>query len=223
VSDTNSMQDGALNPQDIRREYTRGELREADMAADPIDQFAHWFTDAQAAKNEDVNAMTLATADPDGQPSARIVLLKEFDQRGFVFFTNYESRKAKDLESNPRAALCIYWPRLERQVRIRGTVGRVSREETAAYFRSRPVAAQVSAWVSRQSSVIISREEMDRREAELLEKYRSEPVPVPDFWGGYRVAPAEIEFWQGRPSRLHDRFLYVKQVEEQWVMQRLSP
>lgn len=217
------MQDGALNPQDIRREYTRGELREADMAADPIEQFGRWFGDAQAAKNEDVNAMTLATAGADGQPSARIVLLKEFDERGFVFFTNYDSRKAKELELNPRAALCLYWPRLERQVRIRGTVGRVSREETEAYFRSRPMSAQVSAWVSRQSSVIISREELDRREAELLSKYANQPVPVPDFWGGYRVTPGEIEFWQGRPSRLHDRFLYVKQGEGRWTMERLSP
>ena len=208
---------------DLRREYTRDALLERDLLADPIAQFDRWIVDAQAANLAEPNAMTLATADATGAPSARIVLLKEFDARGFVFFTNYESRKGRDLSANPRAALCVYWHALERQVRIEGTVERVDRALSEAYFHSRPIGSQVGAWVSHQSEVIPSREELDRREAELLEKFKSGTVPMPDYWGGYRVIPNVIEFWQGRASRLHDRIRYTGRADGQWTVERLAP
>ena len=208
---------------ELRREYTRAALLEQDVHPDPIQQFDRWFTDATNAAVTEANAMTLATADArTGAPSARVCLLKGFDARGFVFYTNYESRKGRDLAGNPRAALCFYWQPLERQVRIEGTVEKVSREESDAYFHSRPVGAQVGAWVSHQDAVLASRDELDRREAELREKFGDGPVPLPDYWGGYRLTPTAVEFWQGRPSRLHDRIVYVRG-EAGWRICRLSP
>jgi pyridoxamine 5'-phosphate oxidase len=210
-------------PADMRREYLRDKLLEADLLPDPINQFEQWFADAQLAGIVEPNAMTLATATSDGVPSGRIVLLKGFDPNGFTFYTNYTSRKGRELEANPRAALTFHWQPLERQVRIEGTVSRVTREESEAYFRSRPVGSQIGAWVSRQGEVVSSREELDQRAAELSEQFKDKPVPLPEFWGGYRVAPASIEFWQGRPSRLHDRIEYVRDATGNWTKRRLAP
>lgn len=210
-------------PQDLRVEYRLGQLDEAAVAPDPVDQFARWFADAQAAGVAEANAMTLATADAAGRPAARIVLLKGFDARGFVFFTNYASRKGRELEANPRACLCFFWQPVERQVRIEGAVEKVSRAESEAYFHSRPPAAQIGAWVSHQSRVIASRDELTAREAELAARFAGGPVPLPDFWGGYRVVPDEVEFWQGRPSRLHDRLRYQRNEAGGWDVERLSP
>jgi pyridoxamine 5'-phosphate oxidase len=220
----------ALVPQDLRIDYGRGFLTEADAAADPFAQFDRWFADANAAGVPEANAMTLATADAAGVPSARIVLLKAVDDaaagadRGFCFFTNYLSRKGRELDANPRAALCFYWQPLERQVRVEGPVARVSRAESEAYFNTRPVSARVGAWASAQSTVLAGRDELERREAELAEGFGPDgPVPLPDFWGGYRVIPTAVEFWQGRPSRLHDRLRYARQPGGRWAVDRLSP
>ena len=210
-------------PDELRREYLRGELLESDVSPDPIVQFDRWFTDATLANVPDANAMTLATADASGTPSARIVLLKGFDQRGFVFYTNYTSRKGLELSANPRASLCFYWHALERQVRVEGTVEKVSRQESDEYFHSRPVGAQIGAWVSHQTEAIASRDELEGREAELLKRFGDGPVPLPDDWGGYRVIPSVIEFWQGRPSRLHDRLEYRCSAGGAWTMRRLAP
>jgi pyridoxamine 5'-phosphate oxidase len=210
------------SPTNLRREYTVGELAESQIAADAVEQFSRWFADAQRPDIPEPNAMTLATADATGKPAARIVLLKGFDRRGFVFFTNYTSRKGFELGDNPRATLVFFWQPLERQVRIDGAVEKVSREESIAYFRSRPVASQIGAWVSHQSGVVGSRAELERREAELKKRFAGGDVPTPDFWGGYRVVPQEIEFWQGRPSRLHDRILYTL-TGNSWKIQRLAP
>lgn len=210
-------------PQDLRIDYAKSYLDESAVAADPVTQFAQWFEAARAAGLPEPNAMTLATADAGGAPSARVVLLKGFDAAGFVFFTNYESRKGRDLAANPRACLNFYWQPMERQVRVEGAVERVSRAESEAYFHARPAGAQVGAWVSRQSSVIASRAELERREAEFTAKFAGGGVPLPDFWGGYRVVPRAVEFWQGRPSRLHDRLLYTRTAEGVWRLQRLSP
>ena len=212
-----------LIPQDLRIDYGRGQFSEADAAADPITQFERWFAEAQSAGVPEVNAMTLATADASGVVSARIVLLKGIDQRGFAFFTNYDSRKGRDIDANPRAALCFFWQPLERQIRVEGTVETVGRAESEAYFRTRPVSAQLGAWASAQSEVIASREEIEQRERELKEKFGGGPVPLPEFWGGYRVVPTVVEFWQGRPSRLHDRIRYRRQTDRTWVKERLSP
>lgn len=212
-----------LIPQDLRIDYGRGRLDETEVLADPVAQFARWFADAQAAGVPEPNGMTLATADPSGAPSARVVLLKGFDSRGFAFFTNYDSRKGRELEANPRAALCFYWQALERQVRIEGVVQRTSREESEAYFRTRPLSAQVGAWVSQQSRTLASRQELEQREAELMGRFAGAPVPLPDFWGGYRVTPHAVEFWQGRPSRLHDRLLYTRRDDAGWQITRLAP
>ncbi|QOV89670.1 pyridoxamine 5'-phosphate oxidase [Humisphaera borealis] len=212
-----------LIPQDLRVDYGRGQFSETDAAADPITQFERWFADANAAGVPEANAMTLATADSSGVVSARIVLLKGIDARGFAFFTNYDSRKAHDIEANPHAALCFFWQPLERQVRVEGAVETVGRAESESYFRTRPVSAQVGAWASAQSTVIQSRQEIENKERELTEQFAGGPVPLPEFWGGYRVVPNAVEFWQGRPSRLHDRIRYRKQKDGTWIKDRLSP
>jgi pyridoxamine 5'-phosphate oxidase len=209
---------------ELRREYTRGALLESDILADPIQQFDRWFTDATDAAVTEANAMTIATADPaTGAPSLRVCLLKGFDALGFVFYTNYASRKGRELSANPRAALCFYWQPLERQVRVEGSVEKVTREESEAYFHSRPIGSQIGAWVSHQSETLESRQELDRREQELLKRFAGGPVPLPPSWGGYRVIPAKMEFWQGRPSRLHDRIEYVRTAAGGWQIRRLSP
>jgi len=210
-------------PPSLRREYTLGELTESQVLPDAIDQFSRWFADAEAAGLVEPNAMTLATADAGGVPSARVVLLKSFDARGFVFYTNYTSRKGRELTANPRAALCFYWQPLERQVRVEGTIERTTREESEQYFHSRPRAAQIGAWASDQSNVIGSREELERRDAELNARFGDGPVPLPDCWGGFRVIPRVVEFWQGRLSRLHDRLRYTRSAGGGWVIERLSP
>ncbi|HZF10439.1 MAG TPA: pyridoxamine 5'-phosphate oxidase [Thermoanaerobaculia bacterium] len=208
---------------DLRREYEQGGLAEGDLAADPIEQFRIWFAQALAVDAKDANAMTLATADREGRPSARIVLLKGIDERGFVFFTNYESEKARELAENPRAALVFYWPLLDRQVRVEGEVTRTSREESAAYFASRPLGARLGAWASRQSRPLRGREELEQALAQVEARYEGGEVPLPDFWGGYRLAPSAVELWQGRPSRLHDRFRYERSPEGSWRVARLFP
>jgi pyridoxamine 5'-phosphate oxidase len=209
---------------ELRREYTRADLLEKDILPDPIQQFDRWFTDATNAAITEANAMSVATADAaTGGPSVRVCLLKGFDERGFVFYTNYASRKGRELAANPRAALCFYWQPLERQVRIEGTVEKVTREESEAYFHSRPIGAQIGAWVSHQSETLASREELDAREQELLRKFAGRTVPLPPSWGGCRVIPTKMEFWQGRPSRLHDRIEYVRTADGKWQIRRLSP
>jgi pyridoxamine 5'-phosphate oxidase len=206
----------------MRREYAREALAEAEVDADPVVQFGRWFEQATQAGLLEPHAMTLATATPDGRPSARMVLLRGFDERGFCFYTNYESRKAAELAANPRAALVFWWAELERQVRIEGTVERTSRAESEAYFASRPPGSQLSAAASPQSRVIADRAVIERRVAELATAVPDGPVPLPDFWGGYRLAHEVVEFWQGRPNRLHDRLRY-RRAGDAWKIERLAP
>ncbi len=208
---------------DLRHEYSRNGLSESELHADPIEQFRHWFEEALAAGIYEPNAMTLATATPDGRPSARMVLLKGFDSRGFTFYTNYESRKGGELLQNPWAALILFWVDLERQIRIEGHVELVSPAESDAYFASRPLESQLGAWASKQSQVLPDRETLQRRVEELRQEYTGREVPRPPFWGGLRVVPEIIEFWQGRPSRLHDRLRYRRSDVELWTIERLSP
>jgi pyridoxamine 5'-phosphate oxidase len=198
-------------------------LRRSDMAPDPIAQFRQWYDRAVAADLPLPNAMTLATVAADGTPAARMVLLKDFDERGFVFYTNYESQKGRDLEANPRASLVFYWVTLDRQVRINGAVSKVSREESEEYFSTRPLDSRLSAWASKQSRVIPSREALETAMRELEEKYKDVDVPIPPYWGGYRLAPDMLEFWQNRPGRLHDRFRYRLHPGGVWLLERLSP
>ena len=210
-----------MNVSDVRREYIREGLRRRDLDPDPIAQFLKWLGEAKAAHPDDFTSMVLATADRSGRPSARVVLLKGCDERGFVFFTHYDSRKGRDLAENPRAALVFYWPEFDRQVRVEGTIEKTSREQSEAYFQSRPLGARIGAAVSRQSEPIASREELERAVRETAEHF-GDTVPCPDSWGGYRVVPDEIEIWQGRENRLHDRFRYRRQPEG-WTIDRLSP
>jgi pyridoxamine 5'-phosphate oxidase len=208
---------------ELRREYRRSGLRRADLLADPIAQFRSWFEQALAAELMEPSAMTLATADAAGQPSARTVLLKNVDERGFSFFTNYESRKGSELSANPRAALVLYWAELERQVCIAGTVTQLSRAESETYFKSRPRGSRLAAWISQQSQPVTNRADLEEKMKQIEAQYPGEEIPLPPFWGGYVLAPQRIEFWQGRPSRLHDRFRYTRQPDNQWRLERLFP
>lgn len=207
---------------DLREEYRREQLDESGIAADPLQQFQRWFAQAREAEALEPNAMALATTRSDGHPSVRMVLLKEADARGFVFYTDYRSQKGEDLANHAHAALCFWWGALERQVRIAGPVERVSREESAVYFQSRPRGSRLGAWASAQSSVIATRQGLERRHVELDVEYPGEDVPLPPHWGGYRVRPEAYEFWQGRPSRLHDRIRY-RLAAGGWIADRLSP
>ena len=211
------------NYADIREEYKKGSLEVSDTLADPIQQFQKWFKEAQDAEVMEVNAMCLSTVDKDGQPDARIVLVKDVSEKGFVFYTNYESHKGQELEANPYASLTFFWPELQRQVRIRGTVKKVSEETSAEYFHSRPRGSQIGAWTSPQSQEISGRGTLEIREKEFEERFNGKEIPKPDHWGGYLVKPESVEFWQGRPSRLHDRIFYSQQASGEWKRNRLAP
>jgi pyridoxamine 5'-phosphate oxidase len=206
-----------------RKDHTRSFLCEDDLDSDPIRQFALWFEEAQQSGNPESNAAALATATPEGRPSARMVLLRGADERGFSFFTNYESRKARELEANPYAALVFFWHELERQVRIEGRTERVSAEESDRYFHSRPRGARIGAWASPQSQVIASRDFLDTQYSETESRHPDETIPRPPNWGGYRLIPDSLEFWQGRPNRLHDRLRYTRRGDGTWVIERLAP
>ncbi|MBL8233563.1 MAG: pyridoxamine 5'-phosphate oxidase [Bryobacterales bacterium] len=213
-----------VNVADLRLEYALQTLDETSVDPDPVRQFEEWLAAAMKAGIKEPTAMALATASPDGVPSCRMVLLKGVDASGFQFFTNYESRKGRELSSNPHAALVFFWAELERQVRITGTVSRISREESEAYFQTRPLRSRLGALASRQSWMLGSREELERGMAALEAEFQDgAQVPMPDDWGGYRLAPDSIEFWQGRRSRLHDRLLYAREASGCWTIARLSP
>jgi len=231
---------------DIRRDYSLGGLNRTELEADPLTQFNQWFAQASAQKGgsrlrkigialfklwhavlghspADVNAMVLATVDKHGLPSSRTVLLKGVDGRGFIFFTNYDSRKGRELSENPNAALTFYWPELERQVCVGGTVEKLPKPESEAYFKSRPRGSRLSAWASPQSQKMESREVLEEKWREIAKRFPGENVPLPENWGGYVLVPNRVEFWQGRPSRLHDRFCYRKLPSGQWEIERLAP
>ena len=207
---------------DLRRDYKQARLDREDLHEDPVAQFRLWFQQAQATDLTEPNAMTLCTVDGEGQPNARTVLLKAYDKRGFVFFTNYGSAKGAEIAANDRVALLFPWLDLERQVKILGRAAKISAAESLRYFASRPFGSRVGAWVSQQSQVISSRSLLEQKFAELKAKFASGEVPLPSFWGGYRVSPHVFEFWQGRQSRLHDRFEY-RRADADWTIQRLSP
>jgi pyridoxamine 5'-phosphate oxidase len=227
----------------LRKDYQAGELDRSHLQADPLAQFQRWFSDAAHTGSRwrhigialyklgqsllgrapaDVNAMTLATVDAQGRPSTRTVLLKGADERGFIFFTNYESRKGRELEANPNAALTFYWPDLERQVCVAGTVAKISREESGAYFKSRPRGSRLGAWASNQSTPVPDRAALEKMWRDAEAHFR-EDIPLPPFWGGFVLRPERIEFWQGRASRMHDRFSYTRQPDGSWKLERLSP
>lgn len=214
--------DEAKNIARLRRDYTKTALVESEVCENPIDQFMKWFEQALSADLDDPNAMTLSTATKEGVPSSRIVLLKGVDENGFRFFTNYGSRKARELSENPRAALCFYWALLERQVRIEGKVHKLKANESEAYFQQRPRLSQLGAWASKQSSKIDTREQLEASFTEIKKRFKDKEVPLPDFWGGYILKPTRIEFWQGRKSRMHDRICYEKE-KESWTIFRLAP
>ncbi|MGW5771043.1 pyridoxamine 5'-phosphate oxidase [Streptomyces longwoodensis] len=215
----------APDPASMRKQYRAEGLDASDLAATPVEQFARWFRDAALeAHLFEPNAMVVSTADAEGRPSSRTVLLKQFDERGFVFYTNYDSRKGRDLAENPHVSLLFPWHPMARQVVVRGVAVRTGRDETAAYFRTRPHGSQLGAWASAQSTVIASREGLDAAYAELEARYpEGEQVPVPPHWGGFRVTPERVEFWQGRLNRLHDRLAYVAEPDGGWRLERLSP
>lgn len=214
----------AIDLAGLRREYETEGLHRVDLHHDPIEQFSTWFSTAINSGLPDANAIALATATPEGRPSARIVLLKGVDERGFVFFTNYESAKGRELAANPQAAFTVYWMPLERQIRVAGTVEKTSRRESAKYFHDRPRGSQLGAWVSRQSEVIDARRILDARLAEMTQRFAGqEEIELPPHWGGYRIVPETIEFWQGRANRLHDRFRYTRQNDGVWTIERLAP
>jgi pyridoxamine 5'-phosphate oxidase len=207
---------------DLRNEYSQSELNEDSVDKNPISQFDIWFSQALKSEILEPNAMILATVNSEGQPSQRTVLLKAFDKKGFVFYTNYTSRKAKEIETNPNVSLLFPWYGLERQVIIQGTTEKVSQTESLKYFLSRPVGSQLGAWVSHQSSVITSRSILEMKLREMKDKFKDGKIPLPDFWGGYRVIPHSFEFWQGRPNRLHDRIHYDLDGRD-WMISRLAP
>lgn len=209
--------------EDVRREYLRGGLKREDLAEDPISQFEAWLKQAIDADIQDPTAMTVATVNANGQPSQRIVLLKQVDQKGFVFFTNYESRKAKEIETNPLVSLHFPWHMLERQVKICGRAERVSTAESLKYFLSRPEESQLAAWASEQSRPVSSRQVLMQQFNAIKNKFSKGEIPLPDFWGGYRIVPSSIEFWQGGANRLHDRFEYQRQEDDSWQIERLAP
>lgn len=228
MTDREPLLDPVLDPAAMRKQYRADGLAEQDLATHPMDQFARWFEDAARAALHgtlyEPNAMVVATADAEGRPSSRTVLMKQFDTEGFVFYTNYDSRKGRDLTANPYVSLLFPWHPLARQVIVTGGVRRTGRDETAAYFRTRPHGSQLGAWASAQSTVIGSRAELDSAYAELAERYpEGERVPVPPHWGGFRVVPTRVEFWQGRENRLHDRLRYTARPDGGWEVDRLSP
>jgi pyridoxamine-phosphate oxidase len=208
---------------DLRKDYSLAGLHEKDLARDPFRQFEKWFQEAEAAKVPEPNAMVCSTADGSGRPASRIVLLKGLDGRGFVFYTNYDSRKGRELAVNARVSLLFPWITMERQVIVDGAVTRISREESAAYFHSRPLGSQLGAWASAQSAVIPSREALEEAYKAVEKKYAGQEVPLPPHWGGYRVSPEVVEFWQGRRSRLHDRLRYRRDTSGEWLIERLAP
>jgi pyridoxamine 5'-phosphate oxidase len=208
---------------DIRKDYRLQRFLETDAKPDAMEQFSAWWQDAVNSTIEEVNAVTLCTAGKDGKPSGRIVLLKGYDHHGFVFFTNYNSNKGKELTENPQACMVFFWKELERQIRIEGIVKKVSAEESDAYFFSRPAGSQVGAWASPQSDVIENREVIEKNAVKYQQEFALNKITRPSHWGGYILAPASIEFWQGRPSRLHDRLLYTLQENGQWKIERLAP
>ena len=208
----------------LRREYTQAGLSKANLAANPFLQFETWFQQANQAHITEVNAMQIATSTAQGRPSLRTVLLKAFDEQGFVFYTNYHSQKAQQIAENPQVAALFFWKELERQVEITGRIEKVSTLESLKYFTSRPRGSQLGAWVSAQSSIISSRKLLEAKLEEMKQKFSSGEIPLPDFWGGFRIIPDTVEFWQGRPNRLHDRFEYRHITEENsWQIERLSP
>jgi pyridoxamine 5'-phosphate oxidase len=217
------MSDQPFSLKDMRRDYATRALDEATIDADPMRQFRLWFDEALQAQVLDANAVAVATVRPDGMPAVRTVLLKDIDQRGLVFFTHYNSPKGQDLASTPHASLLHYWPELERQVRVTGPVERVLDAESDAYFASRPRESQIAAWAARQSSELPDRATLERRYAEIAAKYEGASVPRPPDWGGYRVVPNRMEFWQGRPGRLHDRVLFTRNEDGSWKRVRLAP
>ncbi len=210
-------------PNQLRRDYTRGKLLESQLDPDPIVQFSKWFDEALKAQISQPNAVALATVGSEGAPSVRIVLVKSFDQKGLVFGTNYSSRKGRDIAQNPKASMVFFWEPLERQVRFDGPIEKTKRSESQQLFHARPREAQISAWASLQSDVVASRQALEKAQKLMASKFSHGPVPLPASWGGYRLKPATIEFWQGRAGRLHDRLVYLRQADGSWKIQRLQP